>query len=1018
MIRDLLQEFNQTQQIIENSTSTLKIFISIINFFKSCEKYKHFPPNKTFFFDLIPVLIGIVRKSKLNFIDPKILRDAILIFEMAEKVYDDSIVLTEIEKVKTILKINYLRLALYLGKINSLDEVFENTKNRTDVDNKLSSSVDNIESENSESLLPINYYNENFQLRFINEIKTEIERINTYYDNSANILLVEDESDSDFSLGTIEKIESFISHTRIDENKIALENIVDLQNSFSNESLQNIAHAVDKLFIKKGLFNQFKHKFIRLRFEQVQNIYSGTSFYLGAVAAVFCNLYNSLNRFEKFVIPNTVAFTGSIDNDVSVLSLPSEVLKVKLQTAFYSWIKVVVLPQKNLKEAKEILENLCKDYPNRNLKLIGIESADELLSISEIFVRQRISTYRFIKNIKTNNFYQFVVVSSIIFLLLGYLLANLLLTKTSKPIPITNLDMSIVYAPDREDKWIFNNKNYFGGDTINFGDVAVGDLWSPTIEFIHNNDLPCRINYEIIGESKDDFEIVWHREPKQPLVPETFYPNQIQRFYIKLRPLSPGVKKANLLIYNQAEPEDKKVIYLRGNSLRYQNGYAVEFQSIWDQISFKAPAQLFNKNYSIEFLFKPTVKFDFTNQKSFSILSDKNDDNERFSLSYSEGNILRLEMIGSKGDYNGISLEQNVKPNEWNYVAFSVSPKRVIFICNDNVKYIEGNFINKKMIDVLLIGSSLSREKIIKSNHVDIESHFLIDELKLWDMAKNEKELIGNRYKPLSGDEENLLGYYNFESTNAATVFDISPNDLWGSIHGAVIRKTVDNNKLNSAQKKFNDSGNTVLKLDERGFVQFTKNLFSSESDFTLQTDFKLSDEMRINPFLIDTPDNGLECRFDVGSINTAYYGDFKKTFVAKSAMNCIEPNKWYRLTVTYNSKIKSFQLYLDDSLMIKYDSLNSGYDISRWFYRYVFGNYTFFFGPPHKHEKIFIDNLKIFNKVLEENEILDSLTKPLVNFDFENNNNELTFDKINNYPALIFPQFDYVQEEVSIKKK
>jgi hypothetical protein len=58
----------------------------------------------------------------------------------------------------------------------------------------------------------------------------------------------------------------------------------------------------------------------------------------------------------------------------------------------------------------------------------------------------------------------------------------------------------------------------------------------------------------------------------------------------------------------------------------------------------------------------------------------------------------------------------------------------------------------------------------------------IIDEVRIWDVARSENEIRSNMYQELTGDEDGLIGYWNFKEGRFSTVYDITQNKNHGTI--------------------------------------------------------------------------------------------------------------------------------------------------------------------------------------------------------------------------------------------
>ena len=62
----------------------------------------------------------------------------------------------------------------------------------------------------------------------------------------------------------------------------------------------------------------------------------------------------------------------------------------------------------------------------------------------------------------------------------------------------------------------------------------------------------------------------------------------------------------------------------------------------------------------------------------------------------------------------------------------------------------------------------------------------IIDEVRIWNVAFNEKQIQNNMYKKLTGNEEGLAGYWNFDEGRFSTVYDSSPHKNHGTIYKTI----------------------------------------------------------------------------------------------------------------------------------------------------------------------------------------------------------------------------------------
>jgi len=117
-----------------------------------------------------------------------------------------------------------------------------------------------------------------------------------------------------------------------------------------------------------------------ISFDKKIGIYRGNS--LGVVLTlVFVEeLLKMYNAPIGMSICESVCFTGSVERNGTIPSLSTEIIKRKIEAVFYSDVKTFVLPKKDEAPAEEKLQELIKEYPNRNLKLIAVTDIEDLLN--------------------------------------------------------------------------------------------------------------------------------------------------------------------------------------------------------------------------------------------------------------------------------------------------------------------------------------------------------------------------------------------------------------------------------------------------------------------------------------------------------------------------------------------------------------------------------------------------------------------------------------------------------------
>ncbi len=122
-------------------------------------------------------------------------------------------------------------------------------------------------------------------------------------------------------------------------------------------------------------------------FETPHSWHAGKSANLAISGTFYCELLKAEDLQEQFWINPAACITGEIDDFGNVLPVAYNTLKLKVEAAFFSWVQVLVVPLAQLDEAQSHIQDLKKDYPNRDLPVIAVSH------LKELFFDRRVSLY-------------------------------------------------------------------------------------------------------------------------------------------------------------------------------------------------------------------------------------------------------------------------------------------------------------------------------------------------------------------------------------------------------------------------------------------------------------------------------------------------------------------------------------------------------------------------------------------------------------------------------------------------
>ena len=130
------------------------------------------------------------------------------------------------------------------------------------------------------------------------------------------------------------------------------------------------------------------------------------------------------------------------------------------------------------------------------------------------------------------------------------------------------------------------------------------------------------------------------------------------------------------------------------------------------------------------------------------------------------------------------SASETIKKNEWYHVAGTIDARNNIMKLYLNGSEVQRNNFklqNNLRKTTLPFRIGCSHEEEI-SEHASFAG--LIDEVRIWDIARTENQIRSDMNKELKGDESGLVGYWKFDAETQGRISDSSPNKNDGKLIG------------------------------------------------------------------------------------------------------------------------------------------------------------------------------------------------------------------------------------------
>ena len=269
-----------------------------------------------------------------------------------------------------------------------------------------------------------------------------------------------------------------------------------------------------------------------------------------------------------------------------------------------------------------------------------------------------------------------------------------------------------------------------------------------------------------------------------------------------------------------------------------------------------------------------------------------------------------------------------------------------------------------------------------------------IDEVRVWNVTRTQTEIVGAYNRTLTGKEQGLAGYWNFEETSGNTVNDLTANNNQGTLTNGV-QRTVDNLipvKYQPSNALYFDGVNDYVNAGTDPSLKVTTNL-TIEAWINPQQDARTRIIVgREGEYLLALS----------GADNTIFYAiaNTNPGYNWTSTGYAVKSNEWSHITFSFdNGRIKT---YINGQLVYTYDGIgtigdiNSQQDDLRIGNRQINGS-DFFKGQ--------IDQVRVWNTTKTQAEIQANLSQTLTGqeqglvgaWNFEESSGNIVYDATGN---------------------
>ncbi|MFA5012011.1 MAG: hypothetical protein WC644_08675 [Ignavibacteria bacterium] len=1021
MLNDIIRKYQLTFSIIKASPNPKTQLKAIINFFKLCEHHDFHHLYKYFIKDFIHCIYNIFKHSAVDFLDPYYLYASKYILRKSLDIEKDRIAVNEINSAIELINFQLLILLYHLGEIENgklilLDlikskNIFTDRKDENSKKNKIS---------DSKSLVDPALFHINKAFDILKRIDYEISIVNSASENSVNILLVESDN-AKLSMknnGMIQELSCIISENpKNTQNNFFLENIIDIHEEGFEELKNPLIDSANILLRQfKESLNSFESK-ISMRFTDTKGIYKGKSFGAGA-SLLLCTAYlKYIDKRIKLSIACNTAFTGNISSNGELLPLPESSIETKVEAAFFSWIKNVVLPIDNLQSAKKILNGLQKKYRKKELNLFGVKNISELLGYKNIVqIKEETRIQHTIRTIQKHKNLSYTTLIILLITLTAFSVYKFI-PRNIKPPPSKSDYSRMTYTPDRDTVWHFANIDKAGGDTIRFGETAIGDQWQIIMSLFNNSYSKEPLAIDVEGKDKDEFEVIWYDDAVQTESPEYTINDVNQKMYLKFIPFkSTGDKEAQLIFYNKSNPEYRKILYLKGISDIYKNGYSLKMSDD-DILTINPKGNVLKNEFAFSFWFKVNERINIITDGTPSWSQTK------FCVYISPDSTLELTIISSlisPTNHARIKTKSKIRFNEWDFAAISHINNKTYLILNDEVVEYKTEDNHLLQFEDYLYFGDIHPVQMLTYGYRKDSWELKLSEFRLYNKFINPKEILSKKHLREYPYNKNLLCYYDFDEGNGKNIHDKTINDLYGIIYG-LPQRSLDIPNLVSEKKEsiVQKDKDYCIQTKGKGQVVLNKSLFKHKSSFSLVMDVKFDTKLLENINDLFKIDNGVRRSYNAtvqyDSVIYISHSIIDGSTSANGTKIVYKAwNRWNRIIYDYSLEQNKGRIFIDGILLSEYSFGNLPYDISKTFFSIYFAGDGSHDNPRFLMGEKSVDNIAVFNRILNDDEVkfktfnqFKNLQGLLAFWTFDKIENNICYDELYRIPVFLWDDFE-----------
>jgi len=251
------------------------------------------------------------------------------------------------------------------------------------------------------------------------------------------------------------------------------------------------------------------------------------------------------------------------------------------------------------------------------------------------------------------------------------------------------------------------------------------------------------------------------------------------------------------------------------NPITRPEGKALYFDGVNDYINAGTnPSLEVTNTLTIEAWIKPQQ-----NSQQGVIVSREGE----YRLAIGTENTIYFAIANSNPSWTWVNTGAKINLNQWNHIALTYDKGLIKTYVGGELVY---SYDGAGVIGDYSLHASQDDLRIGNRQWYNLDTFKgEIDEVRVWNVAKTQAEIQANLNQKLTGNEQGLVGYWNFEETTGNTVNDLTANKNNGTLINGVQRTVANSNPITRPEGKalFFDGVNDSVKIADSPNLNPTK---------------------------------------------------------------------------------------------------------------------------------------------------------------------------------------------------